>query len=266
VGAFSYVRHRTYANVRVKCARHNAKAKILAVIPYSVAFLLLVSLPVLATTVRTGKVGSMADGDTLTLLVGTRQLRIRLAEIDAPGRGQPYGTKAKQALSDLVFGKSARVVEVDRDRYSRTVGQLYVGNLDVNAELVRQGYAWVYRKYAKQQLLYDLEDEARAAKQGLWADRHPGVETSAMFSNFSNFAFSNACVCYLVSTSPSQTVPSFSATCFVRSRPNARSKPLRTPSTDCSSWWAAKPHQSHRSLRALSLVSALSAVIAIFTT
>jgi endonuclease YncB( thermonuclease family) len=113
---------------------------------------------------------SIADGDILTLLIGRRQLRIRLAEIDAPERGQPYGTKAKQALNDLAFGKSARVVEVDRDRYSRTVGQLYVGNLDVNPQLVRQGYAWVYRKYAKQQLLYDLEDEATAAKRGLWAD------------------------------------------------------------------------------------------------
>ncbi|MFZ0257849.1 MAG: thermonuclease family protein [Gammaproteobacteria bacterium] len=101
--------------------------------------------------------------------MGTKQLKIRLAEIDAAERRQPYGTKAKQALSDLTFGKSARVVEVDRDRYGRIVGQVYVGNLDVNAELVRQDYAWVYRKYAKREKLYDLEREAREAKRGSWA-------------------------------------------------------------------------------------------------
>ncbi|MGC1951256.1 MAG: thermonuclease family protein, partial [Gammaproteobacteria bacterium] len=67
------------------------------------------------------KVVGIADGDTLTLLVDTKQLRIRLAEIDTPERGQPYATKAKQALSDLTFGKTARVVEVDLDRYGRIV-------------------------------------------------------------------------------------------------------------------------------------------------
>lgn len=73
-----------------------------------------------------GKVVGVADGDTLTLLVGTKQLKIRLAEIDAPERSQPYGTKAKHLLSDLVFGRSVRIVEVDRDRYGRIVAQVYV--------------------------------------------------------------------------------------------------------------------------------------------
>jgi micrococcal nuclease len=67
------------------------------------------------------------------------------------------------------------VVEVDLDRYGRIVcvGQVYIGDLDVTAELVRQGYAWVYRKYAKRQMLYELEREAREVKRGLWADRNP---------------------------------------------------------------------------------------------
>ena len=135
--------------------------------------LLLASLPAFASSAHTGKVVGIADGDTLTLLVGTKQLKIRLAEIDAPERCQPYGTKAKQALSDLVFGKSARVVEVDRDRYGRIVGRVYVGDLDINAELVRQGYAWVYRTYAKRQMLHEIEREAREAQRGLWADGNP---------------------------------------------------------------------------------------------
>ena len=99
-----------------------------------------------------------------------RPIKIRLGEIDAPElSGQPYGTQAKQQLSDLVFGRPARVVVQDTDRYGRTVGRVYVGGFDVNAEMVRRGAAWVYRQYAKDQSLYRLEADAKAAKRGLWA-------------------------------------------------------------------------------------------------
>lgn len=119
-----------------------------------------------------GQVVGIADGDTFTLVVDRRQVKIRLAEIDTPERGQAFGTRAKQALSELAYGKEARVVVVDVGRYGRTVGRVYVNGTDVNAELVRQGYAWVYRKYAEGPKLYELEDEARKAERGLWA--HPG--------------------------------------------------------------------------------------------
>ena len=59
-----------------------------------------------------------------------------------------FGTRAKQALSELAFGKQARVVEVTKDRYGRIVGRVYVDDIDVNRELAAQGYAWVYRKYS----------------------------------------------------------------------------------------------------------------------
>ena len=56
----------------------------------------------------------------------------------------------------------------DTDRYGRTVGRVYVGNIDVNADMVRQGAAWVYRQFAKDASLYRLESEAKAARRGLW--------------------------------------------------------------------------------------------------
>ena len=56
----------------------------------------------------------------------------------------------------------------DTDRYGRTVGRVYVGGVDVNAEMVKQGTAWVYRKYAQDQALYRLEEQAKAARRGLW--------------------------------------------------------------------------------------------------
>ena len=99
-----------------------------------------------------------------------KQVKVRLGEIDTPeSNGQPYSERAKQTLSDLAYNRPARVVVQDTDRYGRTVGRVYVGGLDVNAEMVKRGAAWVYRAYAKDQSLYRLENEAKAAKGGLWA-------------------------------------------------------------------------------------------------
>jgi endonuclease YncB( thermonuclease family) len=128
-----------------------------------------------------GKVVGITNGDTLTWLTSdNQQVKVRLAEIDTPESRQPYGTRAKQALSDLAYGKEARVVVQDTDKYGRTVGWVYVGSTDVNAELVRQGAAWVYRQYVKDASLYRREDEAKAAKRGSWslpeAERMPPWE------------------------------------------------------------------------------------------
>ena len=131
-----------------------------------------------------GRVVGITDGDTLTLLEsGNRQVKVRLAEIDTPERRQPYGDRARQALSDLAFGKAARVAVVDTDRYGRTVGRVRVDGHDVNAEMVRLGAAWVYRQYSHDPELLVLEDAARAARRGLWAlpeaDRMPPWEWRA---------------------------------------------------------------------------------------
>jgi len=120
-------------------------------------------------TTYTGKVISIADGDTIKILVDQTQHKIRLAEIDTPEKAQPYGQRAKQALSALAFGKIAEVEQKDIDRYGRIVGRVYINGIDVNAKMVRGGYAWVYRKYATDQSLYAMEDDARENKRGLWA-------------------------------------------------------------------------------------------------
>jgi endonuclease YncB( thermonuclease family) len=116
-----------------------------------------------------GKVIGIADGDTFTLLTTDKQqIKIRLAEIDAPESSQPYGNKSKQALSDLIFGKDVRVVVQTTDRYGRTVGRPYVGDLDVSAELVRMGAGWAYREYLRDRSLLTLEADAKANQRGLW--------------------------------------------------------------------------------------------------
>ena len=78
---------------------------------------------------------------------------------------------APQTLSDLAYNKQARVVVQDTDRYGRTVGRAYVGNLDVNAELVKRGAAWAYRQYLKDQSLLALEAKPRRQNAPVGAAR-----------------------------------------------------------------------------------------------
>jgi endonuclease YncB( thermonuclease family) len=137
----------------------------------SVVVLLLLLLPQITTAAQNyeGKVVAVSDGDTIRVFYKGGELKVRLAEIDTPEKNQPYGTRARQALSDLVFGRQVRVAQTDRDRYGRIVGRVYVDGADVNAEMIKRGHAWVYRQYAQDPALYRLENEARAAKRGLWA-------------------------------------------------------------------------------------------------
>jgi endonuclease YncB( thermonuclease family) len=117
-----------------------------------------------------GKVVAISDGDTFTLLTPEKeQKKIRLSQIDTPEKAQPYGQKAREALSALIFSKEVRVDQEDIDRYDRIVARVYQGNLDVNAEMVKQGAAWVYRQYATDKSLYDLEQQAQNGQRGIWS-------------------------------------------------------------------------------------------------
>jgi len=130
---------------------------------------LLALSPVVFAADLSGRVVGISDGDTFTLLTSEKQqVKIRLAEIDAPESSQPYGNKSKQALSGLIFGKDIRVVVQTTDRYGRTVGRPYIGKLDVCEEMVRVGAAWVYRQYVIDESLFDVENDARAARRGIW--------------------------------------------------------------------------------------------------
>ena len=117
-----------------------------------------------------GRVVSVHDGDTLTLLVERRQVKVRLTEIDAPELRQPFGTRSRQALAEVCAGKAAQVDDRGKDRYGRTLGRGSCAGVDANAEQVRRGMAWVYDRYVTDRGLYTLQNDARAARRGLWAD------------------------------------------------------------------------------------------------
>lgn len=116
---------------------------------------------------------SISDGDTLTVLHDRHQVKIRLAEIDAPEKRQPFGAKSRQSLADLCFNVQAEIRPVKRDRYGRTVARVSCNGNDVSATQLKAGMAWVYVKYSTDPTLLPLEAEARAAKRGLWADAAP---------------------------------------------------------------------------------------------
>lgn len=127
-----------------------------------------------------GRIVGVVDGDTVDLLSPSKEVhRIRLAGIDAPEKGQPFGAPAKRALSDLVFNRQVVVSVSKHDRYGRLVGKVLVAGVDANLQMVRNGFAWHYKKYAREQSRDDQERyaaaevSARFARQGLWADAHP---------------------------------------------------------------------------------------------
>ena len=121
----------------------------------------------------TGRVVSVTDGDTLAILVDQKRITIRLDGIDAPEKSQAFGTRSRQSLADLVFGKSVRVVTKSKDRYGRTIGVVYLDDMNVNAKQIENGLAWHYKKYSKDPDLDRLERESRAARRGLWSDPVP---------------------------------------------------------------------------------------------
>jgi len=137
----------------------------------------------------TGKVVGISDGDTITVLQNKTQYKIRLFGVDTPESHQDFGTKAKQFTSDMVFKKEVRVIPEATDRYGRTVGTVFVGTVCLNEELVRSGFAWVYRQYctkAECQNWLKLETEAKNGKKGLWAGKTTKAQEEAIKKLFSS--------------------------------------------------------------------------------
>ena len=127
-----------------------------------------------------GRVVAIADGDTITVLDSSdTQHRIRLEGIDAPESHQAFGSRSKQNLSDLIFGKDVTVIYYKTDQYGRLVGKILIDGRDINLEQVKAGMAWHYKEYEREQTPADrelyakAEDEARKARRGLWVDPEP---------------------------------------------------------------------------------------------
>lgn len=122
-------------------------------------------------------VTGVTDGDTVRVLIetaeGKREEKVRLHQIDAPERAQPFGNTSRQYLAELVHQRNVTLQTDGRDRYGRVIGTLLLDDKSINAEMVRAGYAWAYRAYLEDEILLLLEGAARDAGRGLWQDAHP---------------------------------------------------------------------------------------------
>lgn len=117
-----------------------------------------------------GTVTRVVDGDTVVFQLENAAIeRVRLADIDAPERDQPWGADATRVLHEWSLAKTGEIKVVDKDRYGRLVATLWVDDENINRRLVGEGFAWVYRKYLRDDTLIELEARAKSKQLGLWS-------------------------------------------------------------------------------------------------
>jgi endonuclease YncB( thermonuclease family) len=121
----------------------------------------------------TAKVIAVLDGDTVLIRRNGSLMKIRLAEIDAPEKAQAFGSASRDSLAGMVLHWQVRITPLAIDKYERTVAQLKLNGLNVNKEMVRRGMAWEYSNYHSDRRYIALQQEARQAGRGLWAQHDP---------------------------------------------------------------------------------------------
>lgn len=121
----------------------------------------------------TGKIIAIKDGDTVVILLpGNIQKTLRLAEVDCPESGQPFGKNAKEFTSGQIFGKNVSFVETDTDRYGRTIAKVYYDGKYLSAELIKNGLGWWYYYFSHDQNLKKYQESAMENHLGLWHDQN----------------------------------------------------------------------------------------------
>lgn len=125
-------------------------------------------------TVGEATVVRVIDGDTIDVSISGKVYRVRYIGMNAPEIGKPYYQEATDKNKELVEGKTVRLEKdiSETDKYGRLLRYVYVGDLFVNAELVRLGYtpATPYPPDVKYEAyLKSLEEQAKAANLGMWA-------------------------------------------------------------------------------------------------
>lgn len=139
-------------------------------------FCFFISIISFSQTILKAKVVGIKDGDTVVVLDSlNNQTTLRLAEVDTPEKNQPFGTKAKQFISNQIYLKTIKYVVTDTDRYGRSIAMIYYDedNKYLSAEIIKAGMGWHYKRYSTSKELALLEDNAKKNKIGLWIDNNP---------------------------------------------------------------------------------------------
>lgn len=121
-----------------------------------------------------GTVVKVSDGDTIWVEAEAQNTKIRLYGIDAPESNQPYGAEAAMFLASISLGKSVTVIELDTDRYGRSVANVVLDGVSLQESILEAGYAWVYPQHCKNCDEWQaLQNKAISNQFGLWADPEP---------------------------------------------------------------------------------------------
>jgi endonuclease YncB( thermonuclease family) len=127
-----------------------------------------------------GRVTGIVDGDTINVRIfAKKQIRVRIAFIDAPEEGQAFGSRAKAAMSELVFGKDVKLRPHTIDRHGGLVARVLIDNQDAGLELLKEGLCWVYEKYVGEASAeirsnyWAAQADAQSDRLGLWQDPDP---------------------------------------------------------------------------------------------
>ena len=127
-----------------------------------------------SSEVLTGTVVNVIDGDTTTINIQGKRTKIRLACIDAMESNAPMGKESTNLLKKLIpIGTKVRLNIVDTDRYKRLIAEIFVEDNLVNALMVKEGKALIYKKYLKNcpnsiEELQNAEKQAKQKKKGFW--------------------------------------------------------------------------------------------------
>lgn len=120
------------------------------------------------------KVTKVSDGDTFHGTNESGKLKFRLVEIDCPEKDQDYGWQATAFTTGLIFGKTIKVQQTGTDRYGRVLCRVYLDDGScLNELLVKNGFAWHYKRYSDNEKLARLEIQAKESRIGLWKQDNP---------------------------------------------------------------------------------------------
>jgi micrococcal nuclease len=122
----------------------------------------------------TAKVIKIVDGDTFDVLTQSNEvIRIRMNGIDCPERRQDYYQVCKDALSNYIFGCDVQLTVHGKDRYKRTIADVFYQNKNINLLMIRNGFAWHYKKYSPDAEMAKAEVKARGEGIGMWKIKQP---------------------------------------------------------------------------------------------
>ena len=120
-----------------------------------------------------GQITKVIDGDTVHATIEGKDVTIRLNAIDAPESDQFFGSEATAYLNQIILNKNVEIKILTKDRYGRSIANIYLDGIWINMKLIEKGYAWHYIAYDKNPDLISAQAKAYNDKVGLWKYPNP---------------------------------------------------------------------------------------------